>query len=180
VSLQQGDLFSGHGFPVERNPLPAKENPAVAWSALDDRGLIAALPEAGVGDCLAIIAEIGRHKSVEAIPALERLCQRFAGFGRERIVPEQAAALDAFVMIGGREAAQAVARLVVGGVVQGPGLRKAVSAAATLGSSLPPEIVIPLLRHDDPDIRADACRCLPMCWPAIFAGDHRDHAGPSR
>jgi hypothetical protein len=41
----------------------------------------------------------------------------------------------------------------------GPGLKVAVAAAAQLGSSLPPKILLALLRHHDPAIRADACRC---------------------
>jgi hypothetical protein len=36
------------------------------------------------------------------------------------MVPEQAAALQALAVISGREAAQAVSRLIVRGVVQGP------------------------------------------------------------
>jgi hypothetical protein len=38
------------------------------------------------------------------------------GFGIDRMVPEQAAALRALGVIGGREAAQAVSRLIVRGV----------------------------------------------------------------
>jgi HEAT repeat protein len=44
-------------------------------------------------------------------------------------------------------------------VVQGPGLNVAVSTAARLRSPLSVEVLRPLLRHDDPGVRADACRC---------------------
>lgn len=161
MSDRQGDLFSGGGFPAERDAPLGDERPAVAWSALDDKDLVAALlPDADIAGCLAITTEIGRRKLAEAIPALERLCQRFVGFGLDRIVPEQAAALDTLATLGDREAAQAVARLIVRRAVQGPGLKKAVGAAADLGSSLPSEVVLALLRRDDPEIRADACRCV--------------------
>src|SRR5260370_41556546 len=53
------------------------------------------------------------------------------------MVPEQAAALQALAVISGREAAQAVSRLIVQGVVQGPGLNLAVGTAARIGSVLP-------------------------------------------
>lgn len=44
-------------------------------------------------------------------------------------------------------------------VVQGPGLQLAVSAAARLGSVLSQDALCQLLRHAEPRIRADACRC---------------------
>jgi hypothetical protein len=53
------------------------------------------------------------------------LCRRFSGFGIDRMVPEQAAALQALAVISGREAAQAVSQLIVRGVVQGPALNLA-------------------------------------------------------
>ena len=44
-------------------------------------------------------------------------------------------------------------------MVRGPGLQPAVSAAARLGSVLSPDTLCQLLRHAEPRIRADACRC---------------------
>jgi hypothetical protein len=86
------------------------------------------------------------------VPALLRLRP-------ERVVPEQAAAIEALRAIGGQHAAQAVARLIAQSVVQGPGLQGALAAAAELRSKLPIAVVSSLLRHSDPGIRADACRC---------------------
>ena len=54
---------------------------------------------------------------------LERLCRRFTGFGGDRAVPEQVAALDALAANGGRDAADAVARIITKGAVQGPDAR---------------------------------------------------------
>jgi HEAT repeat protein len=44
-------------------------------------------------------------------------------------------------------------------VVRGPALNIAVSVAAQLHSTLSVDVLRSLLRHADPDIRADACRC---------------------
>ena len=75
------------------------------------------------------------------------------------MVPEQSAALRALAVIGGRDAAQALSRLIVRGVLQGPALGRAVAVAAQLRASLPADVLLSLLRHADPDIRANACRC---------------------
>lgn len=131
---------------------------------LDDDRLVAALHSAGMHDSLELAAEAGRRRLAAAVPALETLCRRFAGFGFDRVVPEQAAALDALAMIGGPDATRAITRLIAKSVVQGPGLQKAVATAARLGAKLPAGLVLGLLRHDDRQIRADACRCA-RSWP---------------
>ena len=91
---------------------------------------------------------------------LEAYCRRFAGFGVDHVMPEQAAALAALSTIGGAEAARAVARLLTRRAVQGPTLKHAVVAAAQLGAELPAEIVPALLRHADVEVRVAACRCV--------------------
>lgn len=106
-----------------------------------------------------LAAEAGRRRLRTAVPALDRVCRRFAGFGVEQPVPEQVAALEALAAIGGREAARMVATLVAKAVVQGPTLKTAVAAAARLGSALPTATLLDLLHHPDPAVRADACRC---------------------
>jgi len=121
--------------------------------------LIAAIPDSNLADSIALAAEAGRRRLAAAIPSLETLCRRFSGFGIDRMVPEQAAALQALAAIGGREAAQAVSQLIVRGVVQGPTLNLAVSTAARIGSTLPTDVLRSLLRHPDPGIRASVCGC---------------------
>ena len=88
-----------------------------------------------------------------------RLCRRFAGFGTRRLIPEQAAAIEALALIGGRDAADAVSETIERAVVQGPGLQIALSAAARLGSRLSSAALRQLLQQPEPVIRADACRC---------------------
>src|ERR1700731_221440 len=150
---QQLDLFSSTGIQAEfPRPLITECRPAA--TVLDDQALIAAIPDSNLADSIALASEAGRRRLAAAVPSLEALCRRFSGFGIDRMVPEQAAALQAFAVISGREAAQAVSQLIVRGVVQGPALSLAVSTAARIGSSLPTDVLHSLLRHADSNIRA--------------------------
>jgi hypothetical protein len=155
---QQFDLFSSAGIQADR-PLPLSRKLRPAATGLDDQALIAAIPNSILADSIALAAEAGRRRLATAVPNLESLCRRFSGFGIDRIVPEQAAALQALAAIGGREAAQAVSRLIVRAIVQGPTLNLAVSTAAQIGSALPPDVLRSLLRHPDPGIRSSVCGC---------------------
>jgi HEAT repeat protein len=156
MSDQQLDLFSNHAA-VE--PPPQIRPPVLEAENMDDEALIAAIPTSILADSSALAAEAGRRRLAAAVPALVALCRRFAGFGRELPVPEQAAALQGLVMIGGREAARAVGQLLERAVVQGPTLKDAVAAAARLRTIVSHDLLKALLQHPDPDIRADACRC---------------------
>src|ERR1700724_2424236 len=155
---QQLDLFSSAGIQAERPPPQSMEHRLTA-TALDDQALIAALPESNLADSITLATEAGRRRLAAAIPSFETLCRRFSGFGIDRMVPEQASALQALAVISGREAAQAVSRLIVRGVVRGPALNLAVSTAARIGSTLPADVLQSLLRHPDPGIRASVCGC---------------------
>jgi hypothetical protein len=154
----QLDLFSGSGIPPVRQVPPVAGPDPVSPATLDDPALLAAIPVSGIADGPALAAEAGRRRLESAIPVLADYCRRFAGFGTEHALPEQAAALDALAAIGGPQAADAVARVIGSAWVQGPTLANAVAAAARLRSRLPAGIVSTLLRHANPAIRADACR----------------------
>jgi hypothetical protein len=156
--MQQLDLFRHVPAPAEPPPSDEVARPIIGSDSIEDEELVAALPHASLADSVALAAEAGRRRITAAIPALEALCGRFSGFGADRIVPEQAAAIDALAGIAGADAAQALARLIARRIVQGPCLRRAVTAAACLGARLPAARVLNLLHHDDPQIRADACR----------------------
>jgi hypothetical protein len=168
AAAEQLDLLSASAGPAGRDFPGRPTGRAIACNTLDDDSLLAAILNAGIRDTVASAAEAGRRRLPAAIPVLEALCRRFAGFGADRVVPEQAAALDALVAIGGLDAAQTLARLTAKRIVQGPALRQAVAAAVRLEAKLPPEAVMELLRHDDPRIRADACRCIRF-WPEAIA-----------
>ena len=154
---RQLDFFSDIGVEVEQR------HPSVGLglgvSEIDDEALAAAIPESSFADSGILAAEAGRRRLADAVPALAVLCRRFSGFGVRRPVPEQAAAIEALAMIGGRDAAHAVSQLIERAVVQEPTLPIAVSAAGRLGSTLSPDTLRRLLRYAEPSIRADACHC---------------------
>ena len=164
---RQLDLFSASGIPREGHSQPDFGRQELVIADLDDGALVAAIPWAGLAEAPALAFEAGRRRLVAAVPALEQLCRRLAGFGLERAVPEQVAALDALALIGGSKAAETVVRLIAKDVVQGPTRKVAVNVAARLKSALPVETVLALLQHADPEVRADACRCAGP-WPAAL------------
>jgi hypothetical protein len=174
VCEQQLDLFSSVGFEAKRllsQSIDCGSVAAVDSTAmvLTDEALIAALPESDLADSVRLAAEAARRRLTAAVPSLETLCLRFSGFGASRMVPEQAAALHALDTINGREPAEAVSRLIVRGAVQGPALALAVNTAARLGSVLPTDFLVSLLRHPDPATRASACGCARRRPEAIAA-----------
>ena len=98
---QQLDLFSCVGIQVD-HPVPMSMKLRPAATVLDDRALIAAIPDSNLADSIALAAEAGRRQLAAAVPSLEALCRRFSGFGIDRMVPEQAAVLQALAVISGR------------------------------------------------------------------------------
>jgi sirohydrochlorin ferrochelatase len=50
--------------------------------------------------------------------------------------------------------------MIVKGIVQGPNLAAAATAASRLRVVLPPDVALPLLRHANPSVRAAACACV--------------------
>src|SRR5437016_795789 len=99
MSEQQLDLFSDAGIRTHRPSLGRAGQVRPAPADFDDAALIAAIPEAGFEDAPALAAEAGRRRLASAVPALEALCRRFAGYGVDRMVPEQEAALQALAAI---------------------------------------------------------------------------------
>jgi HEAT repeats len=158
MSERQLDFFSDIGVGVEKN-LSQGMGHAPVSAEIDDERLITAIPESSLADSYSLAAEAGRRRLAAAVPALATLCRRFAGFGTRRMVSEQAAAIEGLAMIGGRDAALAVSEMIERAVVQRPTLQIAVSAAARLGSTLSPDALRQLMRHAEPGIRVDACRC---------------------
>ena len=154
----QLDLFA------DRSPAPSPTNFAAARRIvaqdLSDSALIAAISDASLADAQALAAEAGRRGLGDAAPALAALCNRFVGFGVDRRVPEQIAALDALCVIGGPQASRSLSRVIARGIVQGPNLAAAVIAAARLGVKLNSDVALPLLRHAEPSVRAAACACV--------------------
>lgn len=163
---RQLDLFAASGVEREAPPPPTSTTPApppppaLLAADLDDKALMAALPTARLREAPALAAEVGRRQLRAAVPALEALCRRFTGFGREHAVPEQSAALDALAAIGGNAAAHATAALIVERVVEGPNRAVAVAVAARLGARLPTATLLELMADPAPGVRAAACACV--------------------
>lgn len=149
---------------ADRAPTQGSSNAAIAQRLapgnLSDTALIAALPDSVLADACALAAEVGRRRLGGAVTALVTLCNRFVGFGIDCWVPEQAAALDALAAIGGPNASRSVSQMIIKGVVQGPTLAVAASAASQLGAIFPPDVALLLLRHSNPSVRASACVCV--------------------
>jgi hypothetical protein len=167
MPARQLDLFAGVGNHSDKTAAPTVDRPRVVAPRLDDDALIAAIPSVSLVDCRSVAAEAGRRRLVGAIAGLEALCRRFQGFGIEHLIPEQTAALEALAGIGGGEAARAVTRIIVERIVQGPGLNSALKAAAQLGVGLPENVIVSLLQHDAPELRASGCRCARLSPTAI-------------
>ena len=149
---------------ADRSPTPWASNLAalrrLVPENMSDAALIAALPDALLADACALAAEAGRRRLGDAVTALVALCNRFVGFGVDCSVPEQVAALEALGAIGGPEASRSVSQMIVKGIVQGPNLAAAATAASRLRVVLPPDVALPLLRHANPSVRAAACACV--------------------
>lgn len=159
MSGEQLELFAADGLHAEPDTaLP--ECPLIDAAALDDAALVDAMALSSATDTVLLAEEAGRRRLQAAVPALEALCRRLKGFGLRHRLREQTAALRALTQIGGAAAAEAVARIIADAVVQGPGLCDALAAASRLGCRLPSGLLPGWLRHADPAIRAEACRCV--------------------
>lgn len=158
---RQLDLFAASGIDREALSTAAPSAPTALVAAdLDDQALPAMIPMAGLKEATALAAEAGRRRLPEAVPALQALCRRFIGFGREHPVPEQGAALEALAAIGGAAAARAATAMIVERVVEGPNRAHAVEVAARLGARLPAPTLLELLAASDAGVRAAACACV--------------------
>jgi hypothetical protein len=141
---QQLDLFSANNIRVEQ-PFPLRWPILPEARNLEDEALIVAIPSAGVDDYAVLVAEAARRRLTAAVPAIEALCRRFAGFGIDRMVPEQSTALRALAAIGSPEATQAVSLLIMRRVVSGPALGLAVAIAAQLNATVSIDVLRSLL-----------------------------------
>jgi hypothetical protein len=158
TEILQLDLFGDQAqTEPSSNPVSLAQ---LAPEGLSDAALIGALPNAVQAGARALALEAGRRRLDGAVAALTALCQSFVGFGADRMVPEQAAALDALVAIGGSDACRSVCEIIVEEIVQGPTLVVALSAASQLGVKFPAAVGLRLLGHFDPSVRAAACACV--------------------
>jgi len=153
----QPDLFGERGL-GEADGVPAATVPQAGASVagLTDGEVIEALPEATLssveGLCEAVVA-----RSLEgAVPALERLWSRFAGFGIDEPLAEQRAVLGTLPELRCGSARTALKRIVLSKDLPASQLPLALGAAAEAGLVLPAAFIGPLLGHQEAAVREPA------------------------
>ena len=150
----QLDLFAERGAVTPRhtkNPLPS--TPATPAERLTDDELLKRIPNAGPSDVDAICTAIVSRSLEGAVPALETLWRRFAGFGIEKPLAEQLAVVDTLAHLGGADACSALRRIVLSRALPASLLPAALDAAAQAGLALPADFVGSFLTHGDAAVR---------------------------
>ena len=155
----QLDLFAERGAVTPRytqNPLPSTPATPVVAEKLTDDELVERIRNAGPSDVDALCAEIVSRSLEGAVPALEALWRRFAGFGIEKPLAEQLAVVDTLARLGGADACSALRRIVLSRALPASLLPAALQAAAQAGLALPAEFVGSFLTHGDAAVREAA------------------------
>ena len=156
TGVRQTDLFGDRGTvapvaaPAARSPCP---------DTLSDEELLDRLPGAGIveaGRLCSLVVERGLGD--RALPALESLWRRFAGFGQDRLLPEQVAVVETLAKIGTASARELLAGIVTAPELPPVLLPRALRAALAVSLRLPKTFTGPLLAHGDPEIREFAIR----------------------
>ena len=157
VGDRQPDLFDDPGRIEGEAARPsnvAASGPPVA--ALSDGELIAMLPQAGRSNVEALTAEVMSRALAEAVPALQALWRRFAGFGVKVPYPEQRAVLSTLARLECEAARNALRDIVLSKGMPASLLPAAARAAAEAGLGLPAALVAPLMAHEDAAVRVAA------------------------
>ena len=150
----QLDLFSERGRAIPRRvPEPPATEPV---ETLTDGDLLESVPKAGPSNIEAICAEIVSRSLGAAVPRLEALWRRFAGFGVEKPLREQLAVLDTLARLGGMDARSRLREIVLAKDLPASLLPAAVRAGASAGLALPASFVGPLLGHENAMVREAA------------------------
>ena len=162
MAESQPDLFDERGLSdtgrVTASAAP--EAPADA-AGLSDAALIARLPQASMATAEALCSEIASRGLSAAVPALERLWRRFAGFGIRVPLVEQRVVLSTLARLEGTRARSALRGIVLSKGLPASLLPLAMQAAAEAALSLPAGFVGPLLDHEDASVRAAAFALAP-------------------
>ena len=161
AAADQLDLFDEPGRRAARRP-PAPVAP-VAPSAdrLTDGELTEAVAQAGPSTVGPLCAEIVSRSLETAVPALESLWRRFAGFGVGTPLAEQLAVPATLARLPGNAARAGLRRVVLAPGLPASLLPAALRAAADAGLALPAAFVAPLLGHGDIDVREPAFELAP-------------------
>ena len=153
---RQFDLF---GDRPPAAPVARPASPPLLPDTLSDDDILDRLPDAGMRDAVLLCGiVVQRGLGDRALPALDLLWRRFAGFGRDRPQPEQEAVVQALARIGTKAATDRLAVIVTAADLPPPLLPAALLAAFEAGLALPRGFAGPLLRHADPRVRGLAAR----------------------
>ena len=160
----QPDLFDERG-PIDAGSVAvaAKAAPEASPDAagLSDAALVALLPQASMSNVEALCSEVLSRRLVTAVPALENLWRRFAGFGMRMPLVEQRAVLGTLARLEDTHACTALRGIVLSKDLPASLLPLAMRAAAEAALSLPAGFVGPLLAHEDEAVRAPAFALAP-------------------
>ena len=153
----QLDLFAERGrVIVRRVPEPMVTPAATPVEAHSDDELLESIQKAGPSNIEAVCSEIVSRSLKAAVPALEALWERFAGFGVEKPLREQLAVLHTLARLGGMDARSTLRGIVLSKGLPASLLPAASQAAASAGLALPAAFVGPLLDHEDAEVRGAA------------------------
>ena len=159
---RQPDLFDERGRrDADGAPAPMVTPAGPPAGELTDGELIAMLPEASRSTVEALCAEVVSRSLDEAVPALEALWRRFAGFGIGSPLIEQLSVLGALGRLDGEASRAALRRIVLSKGLPASLLPAALRAAAQTGHSLPAGFVASLLGHEDTAVRESAFALAP-------------------
>ena len=153
----QLDLFAERGRVIARRvPEPMAPPAAAPVERLSDDDLLESIQKAGPSNIEAVCSEIVSRSLEAAVPALEALWRRFAGFGVEKPLRDQLAVLDTLARLGGTDARSTLRGIVLSKGLSASLLPAASQASASAGLALPAAFVGPLLDHEDAEVRGAA------------------------
>ncbi|MDE0455963.1 MAG: hypothetical protein OXI15_01600 [Chromatiales bacterium] len=153
----QLDLFAERGRMMARRvPEPMAPPAAAPMETLSDDNLLESIEKAGPSSIEALCSEVVSRSLEVAVPALEALWRRFAGFGVEKPLREQLAVLETLARLAGADARSALRAIVLSKGLPASLLPAASQAAASAGLALPAAFVGPLLDHEDAAVRGAA------------------------
>ena len=153
----QLDLFAERGRVIARRvPEPMARPAAAPVETLSDDDLLESTQKAGPSNIEAVCSEIVSRSLEAAVPALEVLWQRFAGFGVEKSLREQLAVLETLARLGGTYARSTLRGVVLSKGLPASLLPTAPQASASAGLALPAAFVGPLLDHEAAEVREAA------------------------
>ena len=158
----QPDLFDDRGL-TDAGGVTARATPEAPpdASGLSDAALIGLLPQATMTNAEALCSEVASRRLAAAVPALESLWRRFAGFGLRMPLVEQRADLDTLARLEDARACSVLRGIVLSKGLPASLIPAAMRAAAEAAVSLPAEFVAPLLAHEDEAVRAASYALAP-------------------